>query len=102
MLAFTIDCQWGYQDEQLQKHVNKCSQCSEYQNGSKTISLCYKGRDLCHNKGINLSKFLEYMLFAPTILAGPPLSYNSFCSFDTCPNRSKAPYLRTLGLLIFF
>jgi len=42
------------------------------------------------------------MLFAPTILAGPPISFNSFFSFTSHPTHKQPPYLRTLLLLIFF
>jgi D-alanyl-lipoteichoic acid acyltransferase DltB (MBOAT superfamily) len=42
------------------------------------------------------------MLFAPTCLAGPPISYTSFFSFDSLPTEKSPPYIRTLALIIFF
>jgi D-alanyl-lipoteichoic acid acyltransferase DltB (MBOAT superfamily) len=65
-------------------------------------TICYKGRDLYKVPEITLRNYLDYMLFAPTCLAGPPISYTSFFSFNSLPTEKSPPYLRTLFLIVFF
>lgn len=51
---------------------------------------------------MSIKNYLDYMLFAPTCLAGPPISYTSFFSFYEVPTKKSPPYLRTFFLIIFF
>jgi D-alanyl-lipoteichoic acid acyltransferase DltB (MBOAT superfamily) len=65
-------------------------------------NVCYRGRDLYTLPEITIRNYLDYMLFAPICLAGPPISYTSFFSFHTIPSQKSPPYLRTLFLILFF
>lgn len=51
---------------------------------------------------MTLRNYLDYMFYAPTCLAGPPISYTNFFSFDDVKTNVKPPYLRCAILLIFF
>lgn len=94
MLSFTMDCHWGFNEHHYLAHHNKCHECS--------ISPCYRGRDLYHLPKMTLKNYLDYILFAPTCLAGPPISFTNFFSFRTFPSKVSHPYLRTGLLIIFF
>ena len=75
MLSFTMDCHWGYNDHHFKAHHDKCQECREG-------NLCYRGRDLYQLPQMTIRNYLDYILFAPTCLAGPPISFTNFFSFD--------------------
>lgn len=50
---------------------------------------------------MSVKNYLDYMFFAPTCLAGPPISFTNFFSFEQIPTTKKPPYLRTVFLIIF-
>ena len=95
MLSFTLDCYWGDQSALFASHAAKCAECSAGE-------LCYKGRDLKKLPEISLRNYLDYLLFAPTCLAGPPISYKSFHSFRDYPSLERAPFVRWASLVVFF
>ena len=45
---------------------------------------------------------MDYLLFAPTCLAGPPISYTSFFSFNQLKSNVDPPYLKYGFLIIYF
>ena len=51
---------------------------------------------------MNIRNYLDYIMFAPTCLAGPPISYKSFHSFKEYPSSAPLPYIRWAFLLVFF
>ena len=50
---------------------------------------------------MSVKNYLDYMFFAPTCLAGPPISFTNFFSFESIPTTKRPPYLRTVFLIIF-
>lgn len=51
---------------------------------------------------LNFSNFLNYILFAPTFLAGPPIPYKNYHSFRKMPTSTKPEYLRWILIVISF
>lgn len=95
MLSFTMDCHWGFSEHNYKAHHDKCHECS-------SGNPCYRGRDLCQLPEMSLKNYLDYLLFAPTCLAGPPISFTNFFSFRDYPTPVQPPYLKTAFLVVFF
>jgi D-alanyl-lipoteichoic acid acyltransferase DltB (MBOAT superfamily) len=50
----------------------------------------------------SFKSFMNYILFAPTLLTGPPLSYKNFISFIKMPTTKKPEIIKLLLLLASF
>lgn len=90
-----MDCSWGDESVRFTSHAAKCPECLKGK-------LCYKGRDLQKLPELSLKNYFDYLLFAPTCLAGPPISYKNFHSFKEHASEQKTPFYRWGFLVGFF
>lgn len=79
----------------MDKHREKCEECRDEE-------FCLKGRNLIDCQDYGFKNYMNYALFAPTLLTGPPLSYKSFVSFKHMPTTKKPELKKLIFLLISF
>ncbi len=64
--------------------------------------MCLKGRSLMDTEDFTYKSFMNYLLFAPTLLTGPPLTYKNFISFQSFPTTKQPHIFKFIFLLLCF
>lgn len=95
LLSFSFDLQRGNQQNQLLKHKSNCRMCRQG-------PYCIKGRNFMEPDNYGLLNYMNYILFVPTILTGPPLSFKNFISFKQTPSTKQPDFLRCTFLFLSF
>lgn len=61
-----------------------CDECERLDDGK--IYYCYRGRDHVMKSSHSLRDYLNYTLFTPLLLTGPPISYSNYFSYQSLPS----------------
>ncbi len=85
IVSFGLDWHRKLTNTEEQTHFQKCRECSRHH-------LCIKGAEVASARVFSYGRLVNYLLYPPTMLTGPPMCYNNFmaaCEPDHA--RSQCP-----------
>ena len=96
MLSFGVDIhRMHHNKEHLDIHYQKCKECGER-------GPCLKARDKFPSHPPTFLNYINYVLFPGTLLAGPPITYNSFHSFKSVKMNCNNPIPSLIRIMVAF
>jgi D-alanyl-lipoteichoic acid acyltransferase DltB (MBOAT superfamily) len=95
LLSFSFDLRRGNESSELAKHQVSCPECAARR-------YCLKGRNYLEPENYGFLNFFNYILFAPTLLAGPPISYKNYISFQKNPSSKSSNFQNFFFILLSF